>query len=318
MNGIEKGMIKTDNEKAGVFLRLKSGLQKTRNTLAGGIGRVVKGSTEIGPELLQELEEVLLGADMGIPMVTWIMGELKKGVYKSLVREKEELIKHLKKLLVRALEEVQKEEAPLVEGPYIVLIIGVNGSGKTTTVGKLAARYKREGQQVMVVAGDTFRAAATEQLQAWADRVGVTCVSQKSGTDPSAVTYDAVRSAVTKKVDRVLVDTAGRLQTNKNLMEELKKIKRGIGKVIDGAPHETILVLDASIGQNSLSQARLFYDMLDVDGIVMTKLDGSAKGGVIFNITRELKLPVRFIGAGEEVDDLQPFNSKLFVDAIFD
>lgn len=197
-------------------------------------------------------------------------------------------------------------------------MIGVNGSGKTTTIGKLAARYKGEGQQVMVVAGDTFRAAATEQLQAWADRIGVTCVSQKSGADPSAVAYDAIRSAVIMKVDRVIVDTAGRLQTNKNLMEELKKIKRVIGKMVDGAPHEILLVLDASIGQNSLSQARLFKETLDVDGIVMTKLDGSAKGGVLFNITCELKVPVRFIGVGEKVDDLQPFNPKEFVEALFD
>ena len=199
-----------------------------------------------------------------------------------------------------------------------MLMIGINGSGKTTTIGKLAARYKGQGEQVMVAAGDTFRAAATEQLQAWAERVGVPCVSQKSGADPSAVAYDAVQSAVVKKVDRVFVDTAGRLQTNKNLMEELKKIKRVIKKVIDGAPHETLLVLDASIGQNSLSQARLFNEALDVDGLVMTKLDGSAKGGALFNIARELKVPIRFIGIGEKVDDLQPFDSRLFVDALFD
>ena len=306
------------NEKEGLFLRLKQGLQKTRNNLADGINQIVAGSAPIGPELWQELEEILLISDMGFSTVSWIMEELKKEVRKSLIREKEEIIKHLKKLLVNSLEEVQAEEATLVEGPCIVLIIGVNGSGKTTTVGKLASRYNKEGKKVMVVAGDTFRAAATEQLQIWAERVGVSCVSQKSGTDPSAVAYDAVRSATLKKVDKVLVDTAGRLQTNKNLMEELKKIKRVIGKVIKGAPHETILVLDATIGQNSLSQAKLFNEMLDVDSLVMTKLDGSAKGGALFNITRELKLPVRFIGVGEEVDDLQPFNSKLFVDALFD
>ena len=170
----------------------------------------------------------------------------------------------------------------------------------------------------MVVAGDTFRAAAAEQLQTWAQRIGVPCVSQKSGADPSAVAYDAVQSAVVKKMDRVFVDTAGRLQTNKNLMEELKKIKRVVKKVIDEAPHEILLVLDASIGQNSLSQARLFNEALDFDGIVMTKLDGSAKGGVLFSIARELKLPVRFIGVGEQVDDLQPFDPKSFVDALFD
>jgi len=318
MNGIEKDTTKTDDEKKGFFLRLKSGLQKTRNSLAGGINRIVSGSSEIGPELWQELEEVLLVADMGIPTVSWIMEELKKGVHKFLIREKKEIIKYLKELLVRILDEVQVKEVSPVEGPRVVLIIGINGSGKTTTIGKLAARYKREGQKIILAAGDTFRSAATEQLQVWARRVGVACVSQKSGADPSAVAYDAIQSAVARKADRVLVDTAGRLQTNKNLMEELKKIKRVIGKVIDSAPHETILVLDASIGQNSLSQARLFSDMLDVDGIIMTKLDGSAKGGVLFNIIRELKLPVRFIGVGEKVDDLQLFNSQSFVDALID
>ena len=317
MNGIEKVTTKID-EKDGFFLRLKSGLHKTRNSLVSGINRVVNGPAEIGPELWQEIEDVLLIADMGIPTVTWIMEELEKGVHKSLIREKEEIIKYIKELLVRALEKVQVKEVPPVEGPCVVLMIGINGSGKTTTIGKLAARYKGEGQQVMMAAGDTFRAAATEQLQVWAERVGVPCISQKSGSDPSAVAYDAIQAAVARKVDRVFVDTAGRLQTNRNLMEELKKIKRVIGKVIDGAPHQTLLVLDASIGQNSLSQARLFNDMLNVDGLVMTKLDGSAKGGVLFNISRELKLPVRFIGVGENIDDLQSFNSKSFVDALFD
>ena len=318
MNGREKDITAKDDEKGRFFSRLKSGLQKTRDGLADGIIRIVNGPAELGPELWRELEEVLLVADMGIPTMTWVMEELKKGVHESLVREKAEIIKLLKELLVRVLEEVQVDEICPLEGPCVVLMIGINGSGKTTTIGKLAARYKGQGEQVMVAAGDTFRAAATEQLQAWAERGGVPCVSQKSGADPSAVAYDAVQSAVVKKVDRVFVDTAGRLQTNKNLMEELKKIKRVIKKVVDGAPHETLLVLDASIGQNSLSQARLFNEALDVDGLVMTKLDGSAKGGVLFNIARELKVPVRFIGIGEKVDDLQPFNPKAFVDVLFD
>ena len=317
MNGQEKD-IAQKNDEGRFFSRLKLGLKKTRDSFASGVIRVVAGPTELGPELWQDLEEVLLAADMGIPTMTWVIEELKKRARGSLVIEKEEIIKLLKELLVRVLEEVQVDEICPLEGPCVVLMIGINGSGKTTTIGKLAARYKGQGEQVMVAAGDTFRAAATEQLQAWAERVGVPCVSQKSGADPSAVAYDAVQSAVVKKVDRVFVDTAGRLQTNKNLMEELKKIKRVIKKVIDGAPHETLLVLDASIGQNSLSQARLFNEALDVDGLVMTKLDGSAKGGVLFNIARELKVPIRFIGIGEKVDDLQPFNPKAFVDVLFD
>jgi len=243
---------------------------------------------------------------------------LKKTVRESPSASKEEVLELLKKLLLNVLEETQAEATSLLDGPCVVMMIGVNGSGKTTTIGKLAAIYKAQGEQVMLAAGDTFRAAATEQLQAWAQRIDVPCVSQKSGVDPSALAYDAVQSAVAKKVDRVFIDTAGRLQTNKNLMEELKKIKRVVKKVVKDAPHEILLVIDASTGRNSLSQARLFNDALGVDGIVMTKLDGSAKGGILFSIARELKLPVRFIGVGEQVDDLQPFDSTLFVDALFD
>ena len=317
MNGQEKDIAQKDDE-GRFFSRLKLGLKKTRDSFASGVIRVVSGPTELGPELWQDLEEVLLAADMGIPTMTWVIEELKKRARGSLVIGKEEIIKLLKELLLHVLKEAQIDTAYPLEGPFVVMVIGINGSGKTTTIGKLAARYKAQGEQVMVVAGDTFRAAATEQLQTWAQRIGVPCVSQKSGADPSAVAYDAVQSAVVKKMDRVFVDTAGRLQTNKNLMEELKKIKRVVKKVVNGAPHETLLVLDASIGQNSLSQARLFNEALDVDGIVMTKLDGSAKGGILFSIARELKLPVRFIGVGEQVDDLQPFNPKSFVDALFD
>ncbi len=300
------------------FSRLKLGLKKTRDSFTSGIIKVVSGPIDLGPELWQELEEVLLFADMGVPTMSWVIAELKKTVRESPSASKEEVLELLKKLLLNVLEETQAEATSLLDGPCVVMMIGVNGSGKTTTIGKLAAIYKAQGEQVMLAAGDTFRAAATEQLQAWAQRIDVPCVSQKSGVDPSALAYDAVQSAVAKKVDRVFIDTAGRLQTNKNLMEELKKIKRVVKKVVKDAPHEILLVIDASTGQNSLSQARLFNDALGVDGIVMTKLDGSAKGGILFSIARELKLPVRFIGVGEQVDDLQPFDSTLFVDALFD
>ena len=279
MSSQEKDVAEKDNESR-FFSRLKLGLKKTRDSFASGVIRVVSGPTELGPELWQELEEVLLSADMGVPTMTWIMEALKKEVRESPGIEKGKIIKLLKELLLDILEGIQVDTTSPPERPCVIMVIGINGSGKTTTIGKLAARYKEQGDQVMLAAGDTFRAAATEQLQAWAKRVDVPCVSQKSGADPSAVAYDAVQSAVIKKVDRVFVDTAGRLQTNKNLMEELKKIKRVVKKVVHAAPHETLLVLDASIGQNSLSQARLFNEALDVDGIVMTKLDGSAKGGV--------------------------------------
>jgi len=317
MNDQEKDIAPKDDQNK-FFSRLKFGLKKTRDSLTSGVIRVVSGATELGPELWQELEEVLLASDMGMTTMSWVMEELKKEVRESSVKNKEEIIKILKELLFGALEEVRVDTIYPLEGPSVVMMIGINGSGKTTTIGKLAARYKGQGERIMVAAGDTFRAAATEQLQVWAQRIDVPCVYQKSGADPSAVAYDAVQSAVVKKMDRIFVDTAGRLQTNKNLMEELKKIKRVVKKVINDAPHEIILVLDASIGQNSLSQARLFNEALGVDGIVMTKLDGSAKGGVLFSIARELKLPVRFIGVGEQIDDLQPFDPRLFVDALFD
>ena len=316
-NNEEKDVTAKDDESK-FFSRLRLGLKKTRDSFTSGVIKVVSGPTDLGPEFWQELEEVLLFADMGVPTMRWVIAELKKTVRKSPSASKEEVVELLKKILLNVLEETQAEATSLLDGPCVVMMIGVNGSGKTTTIGKLAAIYKAKGEQVMLAAGDTFRAAATEQLQAWAQRVDVPCVSQKSGVDPSALAYDAVQSAVAKKVDRVFIDTAGRLQTNKNLMEELKKIKRVVKKVVEDAPHETLLVIDASTGQNSLSQARLFNDELDVDGIVMTKLDGSAKGGILFSIARELKLPVRFIGIGEQVDDLQPFDSTLFVDALFD
>ena len=308
----------TGKEKGGVFARLKMGLQKTRNSLADGIVKIVRSEEEIGPHLWEELEDMLLMADVGVPTTSWILNELKEGIHKSRIRNKEEVIGYLKELLVRILEDVHTEEASHADGPRVILVIGINGSGKTTTIGKLAAKWKGQGQQVVLAAGDTFRAAAVEQLQAWAERIDVTCVRQKSGADPSAVAFDAVQAAVARNADTVIVDTAGRLQTNANLMEELKKIKRVIGKVVENAPHETLLVLDASIGQNSLSQAKLFNEALGVDGLVMTKLDGTAKGGILFNVTRELKVPVRFIGVGERVDDLQSFNSKAFVEALFD
>ena len=246
MSGEEKDVAEKDNESR-FFSRLKLGLKKTRDSFASGVIRVVSGPTELGPELWQELEEVLLSADMGVPTMTWIMEALKKEVRESPGTEKEEIVKLLKELLLDILEGIQVETTYPSERPYVVMVIGINGSGKTTTIGKLAARYKAEGEQVMLAAGDTFRAAATEQLQVWAQRIDVLCVSQKSGADPSAVAYDAVQSAVIKKVDRVFVDTAGRLQTNKNLMEELKKVQRVVKKIVQEAPPETLLVLDASI-----------------------------------------------------------------------
>lgn len=302
--------------KSGFFARLKSGLAKTRSNLAGGFDNIVHGKAKVGPELLEELEETLLLADVGVQASSFILEGLKREVSQNRIRENKEVLEQLKQRMVEALSLNQKPLAFSEHQPFVVLVVGVNGSGKTTTIGKLARHWKQEGKKVLLAAGDTFRAAAIEQLQVWAERSDIPCISQKSGADPSAVAYDAVQAGVARKMDLIIVDTAGRLQTNTNLMEELKKVKRVIGKLLPGAPHETLLVLDATIGQNSISQARLFNEALGVDGLVMTKLDGTAKGGVLFNITSELKLPVRFVGVGEKPEDLQEFIAENFVEAL--
>ena len=308
-----------DNEnepKSGFFARLKSGLTKTRSNFAGGFDNIVHGKAKVGPELLEELEETLLLADVGMQTTSFILDDLKREVSQNRIRENKEVLGQLKQRMIHVLSQNQKPLAFSEHQPFVVLVVGVNGSGKTTTIGKLAWHWKQEGKKVLLAAGDTFRAAAIDQLQVWADRSGISCISQKIGADPSAVAYDAVQAGLAREMDLVLIDTAGRLQTNTNLMEELKKIKRVIGKVLPGAPHETLLVLDATIGQNSISQARLFNEALEVDGLVMTKLDGTAKGGVLFNITDDLKLPIRFVGVGEKPEDLQEFNPQTFVEAL--
>ena len=306
-----------ENEpKSGFFARLKSGLAKTRSNFAGGFDNIVHGKAKVGPELLEELEETLLIADVGMQTTSFILDDLKREVSQNRIRENKEVLEQLKQRMTHVLSQNQKPLAFSEHQPFVILVVGVNGSGKTTTIGKLARHWKQEGKKVLLAAGDTFRAAAIDQLQVWADRSDIPCISQKSGADPSAVAYDAVQAGLARGMDIVLIDTAGRLQTNTNLMEELKKIKRVIGKILPGAPHETLLVLDATIGQNSISQARLFNEALEVDGLVMTKLDGTAKGGVLFNITDDLKLPIRFVGVGEKPEDLQEFNPQTFVEAL--
>ena len=305
-----------DEPKSGFFFRLKSGLQKTRASLAGGIENIVQGKAKVGLELLDELEETLLIADVGMKTTTFILEDLKKDVAQNRIRENDEVLKHLKGRMIKVLSQNTKPIQFSANKPLVILMVGINGSGKTTTIGKLAQKWKKEGKKVLLAAGDTFRAAAIDQLQVWADRADINCISQKSGADPSAVAYDAVQAAIARNMDVVLIDTAGRLQTNQNLMEELKKVKRVIGKVLLGAPHETLLVLDATLGQNSISQAKHFHEALELDGFVMTKLDGTAKGGVLLNLSGELKLPIHFIGVGEKAEDLQAFDSKSFVDAL--
>ena len=305
-----------EEPKSGFFFRLKSGLQKTRASLAGGLENIVQGKAKVGLELLDELEETLLIADVGMKTTTFILEDLKKDVAQNRIRENDEVLQHLKGRMIKVLSQNTKPIQFSTNKPLVILMVGINGSGKTTTIGKLAQKWKKEGKKILLAAGDTFRAAAIDQLQVWADRADINCISQKSGADPSAVAYDAVQAAVARNMDVVLIDTAGRLQTNQNLMEELKKVKRVIGKVLLGAPHETLLVLDATLGQNSISQAKHFHEALELDGFVMTKLDGTAKGGVLLNLSGELKLPIHFIGVGEKAEDLQAFDSKSFVDAL--
>ncbi|QPJ66478.1 MAG: signal recognition particle-docking protein FtsY [Candidatus Nitrohelix vancouverensis] len=303
-------------EKTGFFSRLKKGLMKTRQSMAGGLGSILGRKGDVGPELMTELEEALLSADVGMAATEFILAELRKEIKANNVRERPEAVDLLKKILVGILEANQGTIEFKDDGPLIVLMVGVNGSGKTTTIGKLGSYWKNQGKKVLMAAGDTFRAAAIEQLQEWARRSDIPCVHQKSGADPSAVAYDGVQAAVGRNVDVALIDTAGRLQTNTNLMAELQKVTRVIKKVAPSAPDQIFLVLDSSIGQNSISQARLFHEALGVTGLVMTKLDGAGKGGVLFYLARELKLPVYFIGVGEQAADLQPFNPTEFVNAL--
>ena len=305
-----------EEPKSGFFFRLKAGLQKTRDSFAGGIENIVQGKAKVGLELLDELEETLLIADVGMKTTTFILEDLKKDVAQNRIRENDEVLQYLKGQMFKVLSQNNKPIQFSKNKPLVILMVGINGSGKTTTIGKLAQKWKKEGKKVLLAAGDTFRAAAIDQLQVWAERADISCISQKNGADPSAVAYDAVQAAVARNVDVLLIDTAGRLQTNQNLMEELKKVKRVIGKVLPGAPHETLLVLDATLGQNSISQAKHFHEALELDGFVMTKLDGTAKGGVLLNLSGELKLPIHFIGVGEKAEDLQVFDSKKFVDAL--
>ena len=300
----------------GFFDRLKAGLAKTREKLADKIDELLHSSAKIDDELLDELEETLIISDVGTKTTEKLMDDLRKGVRRAEIKSSDDV----KKFLSNQIREILLEEQGTftnIESPHVILMIGVNGAGKTTTIGKLSAYYKEQGKKVMVAAADTFRAGAIEQLEIWATRTGAEIVKHSEGSNPSSVALDAVRSAVAKKMDVLIVDTAGRLQNKYNLMEELKKINRIIGKGISGAPHEVLLVLDATTGQNALRQAELFSKSANITGIVLTKLDGTAKGGMIIGIKEELNIPVKWVGVGERMDDLRPFNAKEFADALF-
>ena len=300
----------------GFFDRLKAGLTKTREKFIDKIDEILHGSAKIDDELLDELEETLITSDVGMQTTEKLIAGLRKGIRKSEITSPAEVKAYLSNQIREILTE--EESATLsIEPPHVILMIGVNGAGKTTTIGKLAAYYGDQGKRVMMAAADTFRAGAIDQLEIWAQRTDSAFVKHSVGSNPSSVALDAARSALTQNIDILLVDTAGRLQNKFNLMEELKKINRILGKGIHGAPHEVLLVLDATTGQNALRQAELFSQTADITGIVLTKLDGTAKGGMIIGIKEQLNIPVKWVGVGERLDDLRPFNAKEFADALF-
>jgi len=303
----------------GWFARLRDGLSRTRTDMTEGLATLFLGKKQLDDELLEELETRLLMADVGVEATGRILRGVTDRVARRQLNDSQALFEALRDNMADILAPVS---APLVidpaRKPYVILVVGVNGAGKTTTIGKLARRYKDEGRSVMLAAGDTFRAAAIEQLQAWGERSGIPVIAQHTGADSASVIFDALQAAKSRGVDLLIADTAGRLHTQANLMEELKKVKRVLTKLDPEAPHETLLVLDASTGQHALNQAKKFHEAIDLDGIVLTKLDGTAKGGVIFAIADALKLPIRFIGVGEGAEDLRPFDAGEFVAALLD
>ena len=291
------------------------GLAKTRAGLLGSLRRLLPSSRKLTPELNEELESALLAADVGIAAATVLMDAVRDLVRQSGEADADSVRAVLKKAMIERLR-TDGKTAPALSSPHVILLAGVNGVGKTATAGKLAGLYGRQGKRVVLVAADTFRAAAGEQLALWGRRVGAEVVRQQAGGDPAAVAYDGVVAARARKADVVLVDTAGRLHTKSHLMDELRKVKRTLGKAMPGAPHDVWLILDATVGQNGLAQARQFHAALGVTGVILTKLDGTAKGGIVLAVAGELRLPLRYIGVGEGVEDLQAFEPEAFVDAL--
>ena len=307
------------NQKKGRFRRLRKGLSKTRSSLTGRLDRLFLGKKEITEELLEDLEEILFTSDIGVTTTQELIESVQEKVARKELKDPEKLKTALKDHMLSFLDVGEVEHpSPGPGEPLVIMVVGVNGVGKTTTIGKAASRFKSEGKEVLLVAADTFRAAAVEQLTIWGERVGANVIKQDTGSDPSAVAFDAMTAAVARKVDVVLIDTAGRLHTKINLMEELQKIHRVIGGKLPGAPHEVWLVLDATTGQNAIAQAKTFNERFGVTSIILTKLDGTAKGGIVVGISGELDIPIKFIGIGEKVDDLRPFDASDFVLAIFD
>ena len=299
----------------GFFEKLKNGLLKTKNAIVGKIDNLFKSFHKIDEDLFDELEELLISADLGVGCTEEILDNLREAVKDGRLKDPSEI----KDLLFRNLRDMLGEHEPLKLStkPSVILVIGVNGVGKTTSIGKIAAELKRQKKRVVVAAADTFRAAAAEQLAVWCDRAGVDLVRQGAGADPASVVFDAISAAKSRSADVLIIDTAGRLHNNKNLMDELAKINRVIGRELPDADRETLLVLDATTGQNAVIQAKEFKGAADITGLVLTKLDGTAKGGIIFSIKQELGIPVKFIGVGEQIEDMKPFNAEEFAGALF-
>jgi fused signal recognition particle receptor len=302
--------------------RLKDSVSKTRSELSARVEQLLTGDRPVDPELLKQLESALLSADLGVRTTKEVLAALRQQVNEHKLADpgalKRELKNQILKILTAPANTQPNADGKPADEPRVLFVVGVNGTGKTTTIGKLTNRLKKEGTTVILCAADTFRAAAIEQLEIWARRSSVEMIKQKPGADPSAVVFDALTAARARKADVVIVDTAGRLHTKSNLMAELDKMKRTAAKVIPGAPHDVLLVLDATTGQNGLNQAREFWSHAGVTGIVLTKLDGTAKGGIVVAIARELNLPIRFVGTGEKIDDLVPFDAQTYVNSLFD
>ena len=300
----------------GFFDKLKSGLSKTKNAIVGKIDDLFKSFRKVDEDLFDELEELLISADIGVNTTEEILDELRETVIDNKIKEAEEV----KSELYRMLRELIGEHEPLKldTKPSVILVIGVNGVGKTTSIGKISAELKSEGKKVVVAAADTFRAAAAEQLTVWCERAGVDIVKQVAGADPASVVFDAINSAKSKGADVLIIDTAGRLHNKKNLMNELAKIDRVISRELAGCSKETLLVLDATTGQNAVMQAKEFKETSEITGLILTKLDGTAKGGIILSVKKELGIPVKFIGVGEKIDDMKPFDAEEFASALFE
>lgn len=308
---------KPPEEKGGFFKKLRDRLHKTREQLISRVDRIVLGKKTIDSDLLDELEEILITSDLGVHTTQVLLDRVADKIKRQELKDPQRLRDQLRHEITTILSVPAEPLNFRSSRPFVIMVIGVNGVGKTTTIGKLTHQLKQEGLKVMLAAADTFRAAAIEQLSLWGERAGVPVIRQKSGSDPSAVAFDAMEAAMVRDFDVLILDTAGRMHTKVNLMEELKKVQRVISKKMPGAPHEVLLVLDASTGQNALSQARLFKEGIGVTGLVLTKLDGTARGGIIVAICDELKLPVRYIGIGESLDDLRPFDVEEFTRALF-